>query len=414
MDVRKFVIGQFLLFFLWPFGSFILSVATIYKYKSSRIIFILFAILYGYTFVFNQSEYGADNGRVIIEFESVTQMDHNLFMSYLEDDNATDLFLPVSFYIISRISKDPHVLYAFYAAIYSSFFILSFGLILRMVSNKKINYSIVLFSVLFLVYIRFSSINGVRFWIACFIYIYGVLKILLHSNYWYLLLVLLTPLIHFSYFFGVMIVLSFLLIGNKINYCYILLAVSVVFPVEILTKYLQSTGFFVSKVEAYFREDNVLIEKGKRADTNFYIEWGATIAQKFMTFALFVPRILLSDSSFDKEENRIYSFLVIFLSFLNFSSYSFEMYRRFFEIFIMICLFFFIKVNSNESIKFKSVKFIESFATLTTLALLPKVLLGFRSGFETLNVEIFYKSLFQISNFGTDSFYYFLNMNGII
>jgi hypothetical protein len=375
---------------------------------------VLFSILYGYTFILSQSEYGADNGRIVKEFETVSEMDIDGFKYYLEDEDTTDLFLPLSFYSVSRISKDPHVLYAFFAAIYSIFFILCFGLILQLLSNKKNNYSIIIFAILFFVYIRFSSINGVRFWIACFIYIYGVLKILLHSNYWYLLMVLFTPLIHFSYFFGVMIVICYLLIGRKINYCYVLLAISVVFPVEMFTKYLQNSGLFVLKVESYFREDNVLIEKEKRADTNFYIEWGATIAQKFMTFALFIPRIFKSDSGFDKEENRLYSFLVVFLSFLNFSSYSFEVYRRFFEIFIMICLFFFIKVLSNENFKFKSVKLMESFSVLTALALLPKILLGFRSGFETLNVDILYKSLFQLSSFGTDSFYYFLFINGLI
>lgn len=413
MDLGKFTIGQFLMFFIWPFGSFIISVATLHKYKSSRIIFVMFAVLYGYTFVFS-NEYGADNGRVVKEFYSVSEMSLSGFSEFLSSENTTDVFLPFSYYLVSKISKNPQVLYAFFALIYSLFFILSYQFILLLINGKRLDYRIMIFLILYLVYIRFSAINGVRFWIACFIFIYGIMKVIIDNNYWYLILILLTPFIHFSYFLGLIILAIYLVIGKRINYCYILLFISIVFPVEMLNKYLQSLGFFTNKVESYFREDNVLIEKGKRANTNFYIEWGATIAQKFMSFALFVPSLLKTNYNFDKAESRLYSFLVIYLSFLNFASGSFEVYRRFFEIFIMLCIVFLIKILSNDRIKYKSIILLDVFSISAFVLLMPKILLGFRSGFETLNVDLLYKSFFQITNFNTYSVYDFLLFNHLL
>ncbi|MFZ4797012.1 MAG: EpsG family protein [Bacteroidia bacterium] len=413
MDLRKFTVGQFLLFFIWPFGSFVISVSTLHLYKSSRIIFVLFAILYGYTFVFS-NEFGADNGRVVKEFYSVSEMNLNGFSEYLSSENTTDIFLPFSYYFISKISNNPQVLYAFFALIYSLFFVLSFTLLLKLIKEKRIDFRIAIFIILYIFYIRFSAINGVRFWIACFIFIYGIMKIIIDNNYWYLILIGCTPFIHFSYFFGLIIVAVYLVIGKNVNYCYILLLISVFFPVEMLNKYLKSSGFFTSKAESYFRDDNVNIEKGKRANSNFYIEWGATIAQRFMTFALFVPSFLKSNYNYDKIESRLYSFLIVFLSFLNFMSGSFEVHRRFFEIYIMLCIVFFIKILSNELIKYKSLILLDVFTLSAFVFLLPKIMLGLRSGFETLNVDLLYKSFFQITNFNTTSLYDFLLFNGLI
>lgn len=414
MDIRKFVVGQFLLFFIWPFGSFVTSVATLNLYKSSRIIFVLFAMLYGYTFVFDQSEFGSDNGRVKEEFFLVSKMDIKGFTEFIALESTTDVFLPVSYYLVSKVSNDAHVLYGFFALIYSFFFILSFMIVFRIIDGKKLNYSLIILLFLFLLYIRFSAINGVRFWIACFIYIYSVLKIVIYSKYNYLILLFTTPFIHFSYFLGVLIILTYLLIGRKLVYCYVLFGISVVFPVEFLNSMMQSTGYFTFKVNDYFRENNVISEKEKRENTNFYIEWGAIIAQKFMTFALFAPAILKSNYKFDNIESRLYSFLIVYISFLNFTSGSFEVYRRFFEVFIMICIVFFIKVISNEKITYKSPKFIQVFSTMTLFALLPKILLGLRSGIETLNSNLIYRSVFQLIDCGNTSVYDFLHHNNFI
>jgi hypothetical protein len=411
MDLSKFTIGHFLLFFIWPFGSFLISVATLHKYKSSRIIFVMFAVLYGYTFVLDQTVSDADNGRIVKQFYAVSDMDFSRFQDYLSADNNTDIFLPVSFYLISKISKNPHVLYAYFAFIYSLFFMLSFNYLIKIISNKRLNYRIIIFLILFVVYIRFSSINGVRFWIACFIYIFGIMKILIDCKYRYLILISITPFIHFSYFFGLLVVIVYFFIGKRIKYCYLLLLISIIFPVDYITKYIQNSGFFVSKSESYFRDDNVSIENFKRSNSNFYIIWGATIAQNFMSFALFVPSLLKVNYSYDKIESRLYSFLIVYLSFLNFASGSYEVYRRFFEIFIMLCFVFFIKILSNELIKYKSMILLEIFSILSILFLLPKAMLGFRIGFETLNLELLYKSFFQITDFNAYSLYDYLFFN---
>jgi hypothetical protein len=133
-----------------------------------------------------------------------------------------------------------------------------------------------------------------------------------------------------------------------------------------------------------------------------------------MSFALFVPSLLKSNYNYDRTESRLYSFLIIYLSFLNFASGSFEVYRRFFEIFIMLCIVFFIKILSNELIKYKSLILLDIFSISAFVLLLPKIMLGLRSGFETLNVDLLYKSFFQITNFNTTSLYDFLLFNGLI
>ena len=406
MSRDKFAIGQIIMFFIWPFGSFLASLATLDRLLS-RFIFVLFAVLYGYTFVFSLDAFGADNGRVVEDFLMISELNFEESIDFFIEEKSTDVFMELSFFFVSRFTDNPNVLYAFYASIYALFFILCISKLFKEHKNKNLSSFLIL--VLFLLFIRFSAINGVRFWIASFIYIYGIYNLVVENKHNYLLLLLLTPLIHFSYVFGLLVITTYFIIGRNVTYCYTLLFFSLILPDSLLRMGIGKLSIFTDKFNSYASSENLAMAVERRKNSILLMRLAPLLAHNFISFALFIPRLFTRNEVFGDKETRLYHFLIVFLALLGFASLSYELHRRFIEIFIMLVLMFFFLLLNNEDFYFIKPKHIDMLAYGTGLALAPQIIIGLRSGIETLNVELLYKSIFQIHAFDSMSVLEFID-----
>ena len=404
MQKHKFELGQIILFLFWPFGSFLISVATLNK-TLSKIIFVLFAILYGYSFTFDDAS-GADNGRMASEYMYISNMTVKNALSYFNETDSHDFFKSSTFIFFSRFTKDPGVVYGFYAGLYATFFILCISKLFDNYRNKR--FASLVTILLFLLYLRFSSINGVRFWSAAFIYIYGVYKVVYERNLRYLLLLAATPLIHFSFMFGLAVVGTYFVIGHKTIYCYALLLVSVLLPTEFLKSYLYKYSSFDDEIDSYgdYAERRAAIDKYARP----VFSMAPKLVHNFIPVALFIPRLFSRKIIFGEKELRLYNFLIIFLSFLTIVSFSYELYRRFFELFVMLVIMFIFHLMNDDEFYFVKPFYMEALVYVTALALLPAILVGLRSGLESLNIELLYKSAVLVPVFGNMSVIDFIDL----
>lgn len=382
-----------LFFIIWPFGAFIAAL-THFRENRSKIIFILFAMLYGLTFM-----HRADSERVAQEFKSVSQLQGSEVFNYISDKTETtiDIFLPLTNILVSRVSSSANVLYMIYAFIYFMLVMYSFYALLQLNGKyKKLSLESSIFLILFLLYIRYSAINGVRFWIACFTFVYAIIQIIYNDKPKYLLLVLITPFIHFSYMFMFPVLGLYYLLRKNLLFCYALMIVSLIIPNFVASGFIENLGIFnetrSSRMEIYLYEGNVENRLAARAGTRWVIQYGAIIAQWTLAIAIFIPKFIFKIKLNERDKN-MFAFLIVFLSLLQFTTTSFELHRRFFELFIVISIVFLYKLSLFKNTKFKP------FAILVALLLTPQILFGLRASFETTNIGMFFSSLLTMPFF---------------
>ncbi len=386
----------FLLYILWPFGAFLYALKHFRK-KESAIIFILFAMLYGYTFM-----HRADSERVKNEFQEVANLQGTDVRKYFTEKTreTPDIFLPLVNITVSRVTASPHILYMVYAFIYFSFVIACFYSLYKLTPpHSKIKIESALFLLLFLLYIRYSAINGVRFWIACFIFSYSLIRLIYYNEKKFLFLILSTPLIHFAYLFVLPIVAIYYALRKNILLCYAFLIFSLFFNMFISIDFLESLGIFspanISRMSLYLYEGNVESNLLERASTRWVVKYGGRIAQWTMSIGIFIPVIIHRIKLSDTEKN-MYAFLIVFLAGLQFTKSSYDMHYRFFEVFILISITFLYKLSLKPTFNIKP------YSIMITLLLLPQILFGLRASMETTNIGLFISTLPTIPIFNND------------
>lgn len=385
-----------LFYIIWPFGAFLYSLKYFRK-KEAKIIFILFAMLYGYTFM-----HRGDSKTVKDEFQEVVNLQGNDVWQYFTEktQHTPDIFLPLVNITVSRITSSANILYMVYALLYFSFVIASFYLLYNLKpTNLKLKTESRIFLILFLLYIRYSAVNGVRFWIACFIFVYALIQLIYYEEEKFLFLILLTPFIHFTYLFILAIVPIYYALRKNILFCYIFLIFSLLQNQFISIDFLESLGIFnpnyISRMSMYLYEGNVEDNIMELASLRWSEQHGKIIAQWTMSIAIFIPTIIyrLKLSVIDK---KMYAFLIVFLSCLQFTGSSYDMHYRFFEIFILISIVFLyvLSIKSKFTIK--------PYSIAIAILLLPRILVGIRSSMETTNIGLFISPLLTIPIFNND------------
>jgi len=382
------------LFIIWPFGAFINSIYN-YRKNFSKYIFVGFSILFGATFVVQDITTGADSAKIFQFFRRVSSLNNQDALIFLSS-NTKDLFFKFSVFILSRVTDNASALYAFNAFLYSLFFVLSISILIKCISDKVKIESLV-FLILFAVYIRFSAINGLRFWVGAFIYIYSVMKYIFNGEKKYIFLILLTPVVHFSFFFGVSIFGVYLLIQNNLYISFIFYFIFSIFSFASIDFISQNINFLnetqSSAALLYLNEYSQSIAAERREEANWFFKNSGIIARNFSIYAFIFPSLFLRKVGLDIIERRLFSFLLLFASALNFVYKSFELYRRFFEIFIMIMLAFFFKLSIENKIKVKI------FPYIVAIFLLPQIILGLRVGMDFLNANLLFSNIFYLPFF---------------
>jgi hypothetical protein len=145
-------------------------------------------------------------------------------------------------------------------------------------------------------------------------------------------------------------------------------------------------------MDMYLYEGNVEKRYGMRAANRWVIQFGDIIARWTLSISIFIPKILFKISLKGRDKN-MFAFLIVFLSILQFTESSYELHRRFFEVFIVLSLAFLYKLSTVKTKKFKP------FVLLVALFLFPQIAFGLRAAMETMNIGLFVSSLLTMSVF---------------
>jgi hypothetical protein len=375
------------LFLAWPFLAFITAL-TNYSQKEAKKVVYMFLIYYGLTFIIsNQSMDAARYALWLKETAALPFSEFFKIIGGLYSDTSADIVQPLITFIVSRVTENYSILFAVFAAVFGFFYLKSIDL-LHYRYRKNPGWNGLMFLVFFSLIIPITNINGFRMWTASWIFFYGAYHVILFRDPKYLILTFGSSMVHFSFLSVNVILLIYYFVGNR-NWLYIPIAiVSFIFP-QLLRPIFQLIslrlgGALQAKYIGYSNEESGLAIRENEEQLN----WFAALSHDLIFYYLIiaVTIIYLSQRNLVKEKTTInlFSFLLLFLSFVNFGKTIPAFGERFQILFLLFATLF---------VFLHFLKWPDKNMNLLTIAgLFPMALyvaVEFRTGFETINSWIF-------------------------
>lgn len=381
-----------LLFIVWPFIAFITALAN-YRNKEARIVVYMFLIYYGLTYF--QGAAGMDSGTYIRNFQYNATLPFSDFIKIVgglyTSETSVDIIEPLISFIISRFTDDFRLLFASYAALFGYFYLKSIDLIYDRYKENP-SWDALIYMVFFIAVISIHNINGFRMWTAAWVFFYGAYHVVLHRRYNFLILALSASLIHWSFITANFVLFLYLLIGNR-NLIYVPLALSSFILPGLLTSFFSTVsmrmgGSIQGRYDAYNSEEYILSNQEMLEQTKPFLTLSKDLIFYYLIFVLVLVGILYKDLMKEKDEKNLFSFLILFLAFVNFGRTIPSFGERFQILFILFATFYiFIFFLKSPKVKLN---------ILLIIGLLPMALYSaveFRIASEVINSWIFLPGL---------------------
>lgn len=270
---------KWVLFFLHP----ILAIS--YSFKKLRVkdtanLIWAFLVFFGWTMVpYLESKDSSAYRNKLDVFYNNQEAKEAFVANLYELGGDIDVFIQTLIYLMSFVTDNGSLLYALFGFVFGYFYSRNFKFILEISAPFKHKRLIIYLLVCLLLVIPFWSINGVRFWTAAHMAIWCILSYFKQNQNKYVIYLLLTPLVHFSFVF---VILAFLIWKftklNNIKFLlfifvltYIFSNLSTGFLVELIKNYAPS--FAGNEVEAYTHEDLINSSQIGRVKSNWYVQY---------------------------------------------------------------------------------------------------------------------------------------------
>jgi len=224
-------------------------------------------------------------------------------------------------------------------------------------------------------------------WTAAWIFFFGAYHVVLYHDSKYLLVAMLSVLVHWSFISANAILLLYFFVGNR-NMIYIpLAALSFVLP-HLITPVLQSIsgslgGGIQSRFENYSNEDFIRSVQESREQVAWFMQIAKDVLFYYLILASLTVQMKYRSLMKEKSERNLFSFILLFLAFVNFgmSIPSFGgrfqiLFFLFATLYIFLC---FVKLPGNK------------ISLLVLIGLFPMVLfaaINLRMGSESINAWI--------------------------
>jgi hypothetical protein len=378
--------GLLLLFLVWPFVAFLVALPRYFR-KQSRLIIFLFLILFGFTFMIENKAF--DSNHLVESMKTIASQPFNSFweiISGLYTGTSVDFILPLIMFIITRITTSQNIFYMVLAGIFAWFYLKSISYIY---DNQKLkgNYNAIIHFVFFIFLIPIFNINGFRFWTSAWMFFYGAYRIITAGEKRFFVFTLLAAFTHFSFISANIILVAYLLIGNRNLLFYILLVFSLIVP-EIFSSQIEVIfsnigGALQTKYNIYTNIDYIeKIEEGQQG-----LKWFMFLSSRgiyyYTLFMLLYIKFKHNKLIATPEFENLFSFSIFFISIYNFFRYipSASRFQTVFYLFATAYITFFYYTVASKKIKFSS--------WLGLFPMILTILISLRIGFEMTNIWFF-------------------------
>jgi hypothetical protein len=378
----------FLLFLVWPFMAFIAALAN-YSQKEAKKVVYFFLIYYGLTFVIIDES--VDAARYALMLKATAALPFSDFFKIVggiySSDTSVDIVQPLITFIVSRFTDNYGILFAVYAALFGYFYLKSIDLLHNRYKEDQ-GWNSFIQMAFFTLILPITTINGFRMWTAAWIFFYGAYHVILNRDPRYFLITLGSCLVHFSFLSVNAILVIYYFAGNR-NFIYFPLAVvSFVLP-KLIAPYIQLLSFRLggglqSRVNMYTNEYYIASIHQQSEQVAWFIQIGNDLLFYYLLFAIIVIQIWRRYAMKEKAEKNLFSFILLFLAFVNFGKNIPSLGARFQIVFFLFAtLYLFLYMLKMPGGKLN---------LLTIIGLFPMALfaaIAFRQGSESINAWIF-------------------------
>ncbi|MCK5691813.1 MAG: EpsG family protein [Bacteroidales bacterium] len=375
------------LFILWPFLAFIMAIIN-YSQKEARKVVYIFLIYYGLSFVIG--EVGVDAERYAEGLRYTARMPLSDFFSIfsgLYTDGSVDIVEPLVTFIVSRFTTNHGVLFGVWAALFGFFYLRSINLIHDQY-QKNPGWHAQIFMIFFIMIIPITAVSGVRMTIAAWIFFYGAYHAILQRKIWFLVLALSASMMHWSFITANAILLIYYFAGNR-NILYVpLLVVSFIAPTLVSPVFqsmaLMSGGEIENRYEGYSNEAYIEGIEESYEGASWFLDLSNNLIFYYLIAVLAIIQIFQRRHMQDKSDKNLFSFLLLFLAFVNFGLVIPTFGGRFQLVFYLFATLYVFRYFVKDSVNKLSI--------ITWLGLFPMALYSaviFRVGMESINVWLF-------------------------
>jgi|WetSurMetagenome_2_1015567.scaffolds.fasta_scaffold10123_2 hypothetical protein len=396
-----------ILFIIWPLLALIVAMAN-YSQKVSKRVVYFFLVYYGLSFV--MTNMGADAEEyarrlainATLPFSDIWQIIGGIYAT----DTSVDIVEPIISFVVSRFTSHYVVYFAIWAAIFGYFYLRSINL-LHNQYRKAPGWNTAILLGFFAITIPITSMNGPRMWTASWVFFLGAYQVIVNRDLRYFFMIYGASLVHFSFLSASIVLTIYYFIGNR-NYLYLpLVILSFVLP-NILGSLFELAsvklgGGFQSRFDTYTSEDLLLTRQDLYERSHWFIKISSSLLLYYFLFVIAYIKLRFGSLMKGKTESSIYSFLLLFLAFVNFGKTIPSFGSRFqiiFYIFATVYLFlFFLKQPGNK------------ISPLILLGLFPMLLffaITFRVGSDSINAWIF------VPGFGISMFVPGISIGGLL
>lgn len=376
-----------ILFILWPFLSFMVALAN-FSRKEARNVVYIFIIYYGLTFVNNNM--AVDAYRYALELKANSLLPFSDFFKVvggLYSDTSVDIAEPLISFIVSRFTSNHGLYFGVWAAIFGFFYINSIGLLYERYQINQ-GWNTVVLMVFFIMTIPVTMISGVRMWTAAWMFFYGAYRVITERNPKFLIVTLSASLVHWSFMSANAILIIYYLAGNR-NLIYLPLALSSFVIPQLAAPLFRSIalkmgGGLQQRYTNYSSEGYISAVQEGAAQSAWFIRITSDLVFYYLLIAIAVIQIRHKSAMDGKAERNLFSFLLLFLAFVNFGMPIPSFGERFLVLFFLFAtaylMLYFVKLP-GEKLYF-----------LIILGLFPMMLyslINFRLGTESINAWIF-------------------------
>jgi hypothetical protein len=344
----------------------------------------LFCGYFGLTFVIAAGS-NADSSRIAAElghmYDSKLTLDTLIGFFYNPITRQLDIVQSLILFIVSRFTDSAKILYAAFGMLFGYFYSRNIGYIVHQ-TNTKDNWFAGLLLVSFALVIPVWYINGFRYYMAAQVFTFGLLPFLFEgkTNRWFF--VILSVLIHWSFFIAIGITGVYILLRNRIHLYYLLFAFT--FFISILNLDIIRTLFesyapaiIQESRSGYLNEAYQETVSSSKQGANWYVS-GHFEALKWLIFVLVGYLYFYQKKRLTSQKGlfRLFNFSLLFFAFINLFSVAPSM-GRFYVIPVMLFLGLFYLVTKNNTFTLPVLS-----KQLSTPILLLFIIVRIRIGFD--------------------------------
>lgn len=392
--------SHWFVFLLLPFFASLTALKN-YKAPWAKNVVWAFVVFYGFTFAVAKETFDADITRYIDDLKDLYGRELNFYtvIDIFRESGEADVVRTLIAIIVSRFTQSTAVLTAVYAFIFGFFFTRSFWYILdRLIGRLK---GIVIFFLLVFFLINpIWNINGFRFNTATFVFIYGLLPYLYEQKKQRLIFCFLSVLFHFSFLFLIVILLVYLLAGNRKNVYFIFFIISVFvgnFDITQFNSFMEQNlpEVFLERSKTYREEDRVDEFRESDKEVKLERETGALVRRNWyavyytQVFYWSLTVLLIGMYIFGKNifagskwllSGYCFGLLMFGAGNIMQSLPSGERYLMVASLVVVSVLIFYLQNQQNE-------KYVSKIALFTFPFLVLFVIVSFRNGLYTISLN---------------------------